>query len=192
MARVIPNPAAGSISGKIGSLVFVHRADGSVLVRHAPRQRNVFTAAELKSQHHFADAVAYLKRTKATPDVYGSYRQLARETHQRACDLAIADFLHAPEIRDIDTSGFTGQPGDKLLIHASDRTGVQEVRVLITDLSGSPFEEGGAVLDGEPDRWVYITQCRTGSEQLVLIQVMATDVAGNSVSRTVAITSPKL
>lgn len=192
MARVIPNPAAGSISGKIGNLVFVHRADGSVLVRKAPQPRSAFTAGELQSQHRFADAVAYIKRIKATPDVYGSYQHLAQETHQRACDLAMADFLNAPEIRDVDTSGFMGQPGNKLLIHASDHTGVQEVRVLITDLNGLPLEEGPAFLDDAPGRWVYSIQGRIVSEQFALIQITATDLAGNSVSRTVTAVLPKL
>src|SRR5579862_947953 len=155
MAHVIQNPVSGNIAGKIAGLVFVHHADGRTIVRRAPPIPTAFTTAQLKDQRRFAQAVAYFKRVRANPELYASYQQLARETHRRACDLAIADFLSSPEITQIDTAGFAGRPGDTLLIHAADQTAVREVRVAITDANGNLLEQGNAQRGGPLGLWVY-------------------------------------
>jgi hypothetical protein len=186
MAHVIQNPLSGNIAGKIADLVFVHRSDGRTVVRRAPPIPTAFSAPQLKDQRRFAQAVAYLKRVKANPELYANYQQLARETHRRACDLAIADFLNAPEITAIDLSGFRGGPGDKVLIHTSDQTGVKSVQVAITEVNGTLLEQGVAALEVAPGLWGYTIQSPVEPDQIVLIQVTALDLAGNSTSTTVA------
>jgi hypothetical protein len=186
MAHVIQNPLSGNIAGKIGGLVFVHRSDGRTVVRRAPPIPTTFSAPQLKDQRRFAQAVAYFKRVKTNPELYANYQQLARETHRRACDLAIADFLNAPEITQIDLSGFRGEPGDRVLIHTSDQTGVQSVQVAITNVNGTLLEQGVAALEAAPGLWRYTIQSPVEPDQIVLIQVTAADLAGNSTSTTVA------
>src|SRR6516162_10031526 len=106
MGKIIQNLPTGNTTGKVGDLVFVHCADGRILVRRAPVRQKPFRPLELEGQSHFALGVAYVRRLKANPDAYAAYKALGRELRKRACDLAIADFLNPPHITDIDLTHY--------------------------------------------------------------------------------------
>src|SRR5262249_4260028 len=133
MGKIIQSIPLGNIEGKLGDLVFVHCADGRILVRRAPAPRTEFTAAELRTQSGFRLAVAYVRKLKANPEAYAAYKSLARELRKRACDVAISDFLNPPDITDVDLAQYSGRAGEKLFIQAIDRTEVRSVTVTITD-----------------------------------------------------------
>ena len=53
MGKLIPNPAAGMIEGKVGELVYVRLADGSVVVRRRPVRQAPWTVKQVGTQVRF-------------------------------------------------------------------------------------------------------------------------------------------
>src|SRR5512133_1306634 len=101
MGKIRANNALGTVQGKIGELAFAHRQDGEILVRKAPVRMEPFTDNELKNQSRFARAVLFTRAAKANPALYAVYKQAAKILRQRACDLAMADFLSPPVIQNV-------------------------------------------------------------------------------------------
>jgi hypothetical protein len=188
MGKLRPNTSVGTIEGKVGELVFAHRADGRVIVRKAPVRTEPFTAAERDNQRRFARAVAYARRVKADAGRYAPYQQAAKAMRKRACDLAIADFLNPPEINDVDLSGYTGKPGETIRIKAIDDFEIQSVAVTISQLDGQELESGNALaqppVKGAPADWLYQTQAAV-APQTVAVRVTAEDRAGNRTNKLV-------
>jgi hypothetical protein len=167
----------------VGGLVYVHRADGTVIVRRAPRSHAPFTAAQKASQSRFAKAVRWLREIKTVPELYAPYRVAARISRKRACDIAMADFMHPPEVRDVDVSEFTGNAGQIIRVCALDDVAVGSVTVVLKDLNDSAIESGAAIPDPNGTLWTYVTQTRCAGIDAVAVEVTAVDRPGNSVAK---------
>jgi hypothetical protein len=182
MAKIIPNPAAGELSGPIGDLVFVRYKPGKVIVRRRPVRASERTAPELANQQSFTASVAYAKNIWATrPDLRAKYEAAAREQGRQGFHLAKADFRHPPKVSDIDLSHYTGNPSETIRITAEDDFEVQTVGVAIRDLSGELIEQGAAVQ--EDGTWIYRSQARVPAGQTVVIETTAMDYPGHTASK---------
>ena len=71
-------------------------------------------------------------------------------------NVAVADWFHEPEIKDIDLSGWNGQAGQTIRIEAVDDVQVKQVTVVITDETGTVLEQGAAV-QADSLWWTYTT-----------------------------------
>lgn len=182
MAKVVPNPAVGLLSGKIGDLVFAKQKNGESVVRRSPVRKAGLRIGEVANQEAFADAVRYAKEVWANnPALRAKYNAVARSAGRQGFHLAKADFRVPPKIEDVDLSGVTGQVGDILRIVAVDNFEVVTVGVTICRLDGRQLESGLAVLAG--DVWNYRLQKEIPAGQTVRVTVTATDHPGHRVTK---------
>ena len=68
MAKLHSNKSVGDLQGTVGNLVYVHRADGTVVVRRIPPRPTGFTAPQKANRGRFAQAQLYVKRLEANPE----------------------------------------------------------------------------------------------------------------------------
>ena len=90
------------IEGKVGELVYVRLADGSVVVRRRPVRQAPWTVKQVGTQVRFRDAVAYAKSIADRPDLDLFYKTVAKIRRKRAWHLAVADFMKPPSLRTVE------------------------------------------------------------------------------------------
>lgn len=158
MAKSKNNIIIEGLSGKIGNLVFRRRKnDGKIFVSVSPSLHRVGPTEEKKKMNDkFKRAVLYGKSVIANSEIKALYAQRI-SGGQTAFNLAVADFLNAPVIEEIDVSNYTGKAGSVIRIKAIDNFKVASVSVRITDADGTQLEVGEAVMDkGDELYWLYI------------------------------------
>jgi hypothetical protein len=180
MARSKSNIVIEGLSGKIGNLVFRRRKkDGKVFVSAAPSPHKVGpTEAKKKVNDKFQQAVMYGKSVVANPYLKSLYAQKA-SGGQTAFNVAVADYLNAPTIVEIDLNNYTGQVGSVVQIKAIDNFKVAGIQVIIKGANGVLLESGEAVENIENEFWTY-----TATEQNSLlggtrVTVIASDLPQN-------------
>jgi len=146
---------ARGLSGAVGEQ-FVIRKDkaGRTIVGNIPTfdENRQFSEAQQAQQEAFREASAYAQSAKDQE----VYVKKAEGTPMHPRNVAMADWFHAPEIKDIDLSGWTGQAGQTICIEAIDDVQVKQVTVVITDETGAVLEQGAAV-SGNDGWWNYTT-----------------------------------
>ena len=75
MAKLDPNTVVGILRGKLGNLVFVPAADGSVIVKHRPTRKAAFSSAQTANQGRFGRAAAYVNTPDSSPSSMRSTRR---------------------------------------------------------------------------------------------------------------------
>lgn len=181
MATLTANTVIGILHGRMGNLVFAQAPNGRVIVRRSPIRKAPATSGELLNRSKFAASVAYLKGVILTPGLYEAYRRQARLKNKRPCDLAISDFHHPPEIRDIEMGAYKGRAGDPIKVEAVDDFHVEEVFVTLARLDREVIELGPAVPDDV--HWVYRAQTNIALPQTVVVHATVADYAGNMVTK---------
>ena len=183
MAKSAKNIAIEGFSGMIANLVFrTRKADGKVFISHRPSgHKKPLPAGQKKTMLRFQEAVIYGKVTLADPTKKAAYAKKALPG-QTAYNVAIADYLNAPDIEEVDLSNFTGKPGSKIIIKATDDFEVIKVCVHIADGNGIVIEEGDAVKDTE-DNWIYTAVTDNDSISGDKITITAYDNPGNNAKK---------
>ncbi len=175
MAKVRNNIVIKGLSGSLGDqLVIKQDKAGRTIVSMSPADdpNRVFSEAQLDRQAKFRDATVYAKGAKNQ----AVYTDKAEGTPQTPYNVAIADWFHAPEIREIDVSAWNGAAGEVIRVQAVDDVQVTQVNVLITDSDGVALEQGAAVqTDGL--WWQYTTTATAPDEARVV--VTARDLPGH-------------
>jgi hypothetical protein len=188
MGMLDPNDALGALRGKVGGLIFSKRADGRIVVRAAPGAVAAPSEAQLANRNRFGRGSAYVRGLKAQPEAYAIYKHAGKQRRKRACDLAVADALKPPELRDIDVSGYTGKAGEIIRMEAVDDFEVASITVVIADINGVVLEQGVAARDSKdarPARWLYVTTAELPAGELAIVHVSASDHPGNCTTKTV-------
>ncbi len=93
--------------------------------------------------------------------------------------VAVADFLKAPSIEQVNLSAYTGQPGDTIRIRVIDDFAVKSVVVRITNGDGSLVEEGEAHPDAINFEWIYTATATNSNLDGDKIEIIASDTPGN-------------
>ena len=179
MATSNNNIITHGLSGKIGDMLVFTQRGGKTIVGKVPDKSKVaFTEKQKKVTLKFQEAVFYAKNALNDVPTKEAYTNEAK-VGQSAYNVAVADFFNAPEIDSVDFTLYTGQPGEKILVRATDDFQVKQVTVAIYNSDGSLVEKGDAQLDSTGLRWEYLTT--TINEQLSgdKIVVQATDLPGN-------------
>jgi hypothetical protein len=94
--------------------------------------------------------------------------------------VAVADFLNAPDIENVDVSGYKGQPGDTIRVRVTDDFAVTWVSVRITNSDGSLVEETAAQ-SSDGYEWTCTATQTNDSLEGDKIEVFASDTPGNYV-----------
>jgi hypothetical protein len=123
MAKVGKNIIITGLSGSLGDqLVIKMGKGGQTVISTSPKfpEGREFTAAQTAQQQRFSEAAAYAKDAAKQEPLYA---EKAAGTAHSAYNVALADFLHAPEILEVDVSGYTGQVGQTIRARAGRREG---------------------------------------------------------------------
>lgn len=175
MAKVRNNVVVRGLSGSFGDqmIIKIDKA-GRTIVSNKPEfdEDRVFTPAQQAQQEKFREASVYAKDAKDLE----VYAEKAEGTPMHPYNVALADWLHAPEIKDINLSAWTGEVGQAIRIQAMDDVEVKQVSVVITDEEGAVLERGMATADNG-DWWTYRTTATASGNPKVL--VAAEDLPGH-------------
>ncbi|MFT3739093.1 MAG: hypothetical protein QM786_10065 [Breznakibacter sp.] len=187
MAKVGENIVTTGFSGKLGNLIVFSNRAGKTIVSTAPKKRKAEpTEAQEKHRLKFQEAILYSQNANADPTIKALYKTSAKEG-QTAHNVAVADFLNAPSINEIDVSKYTGQPDSYIQIRAIDDFNVKEVSVAIQNADGSEVESGMATLQPGSIWWRYTATAANQSLSGDKIIVRATDIPGNLTQQTAEI-----
>ena len=182
MAKVRNNLVVHGLSGMIGKQVVIRRQkNGEYTVAAAPGPSSRELSDAQKAHHErFRQAITFAKGAQKASE----YRTVADSRNQSPFNVAVADFLHPPEIQQIDLSAYKGAPGESISITATDDVIVKTVGVLIATEDGTLVEKGSAVRSSSnPNQWMY-TATANAPASSVKIVVDVADLAGQVTEQT--------
>ncbi|GAB4335109.1 MAG: hypothetical protein Kow0037_14510 [Calditrichia bacterium] len=155
MAKAGKNLILHGVSGKLGDQIVIRQVGGETILSQAPGKREAEpTAAQAAHRQRFQQAIIYGKRVMGDADLRAEYESRA-EGLKSAFNVAVADFMHAPQIEEIDLTQYGGNSGDTIRIRAVDDFKVTAAHVAIYNTDGSLVEEGEAVQQENGLDWVY-------------------------------------
>jgi hypothetical protein len=176
MAKSKNNVITYGLSGKIGDLLVFRQIDGKTVVSKMPQQSGKASAKQKAQRKRFQQAVIYGKAATESPETGELYKKAAKKG-LKPMNVAVADFLNAPDIEHIDLSGYAGMAGNLIRITASDDFMVKTVSVKIINQSGT-IEEGNAT-QSEGLQWLYMATQANENLETTKIIVSASDMPGN-------------
>lgn len=179
MAKVNGNLFLNRLSGSLGDQLIVKKGRGGrtiICAKPTFREDREFSPAQLARQQAFREAAAYARTQKHNP----IYIEKAEGTGKCSYNVAIGDYLHPPQILEVDLSGWIGDGGQVLRIRAQDDVQVNQVTVTITDKAGNMVEQGEAVEVGAL-WWEYTTTAMVSGNAKVTVRVL--DLPGRATER---------
>lgn len=142
-----------------------------------PQTTKKATEQQLQQRRRFQRAVLYGQSVLANPEAKDLYDSIKGKV---AFNVAVANFLYAPDIESIDLTNYTGQPNDKIAVTIIDDFMVKQVIVSIINKDGSLVEKGNTEPDTNGHVWTYtVTQVNENLEG-DRIEVIASDTPGNT------------
>ena len=184
MAKQTRNVVTHGLSGKIGDLLVFRQVAGKTVVGKIPQTSKEPSEQQLEQRRKFQQAVLYAKSAAADPAMDAAYKKAAKRG-QTGYNVAVADFFHAPDILNIDVTGYTGAPGDVIRIQVSDDFRVKEVKVTISNADGTLVEEGNATTDAIGYVWTYTATSANDTLEGDRIEISVSDIPGNKTQNTV-------
>ncbi|MBU1661925.1 MAG: hypothetical protein KKD28_10700 [Chloroflexi bacterium] len=188
MAKVKGNLMMARLSGSLGDQFIVKRGRGGrTIVCKKPtfQEDREFSPAQLARQQAFREAAAYARTQKGNP----VYIEKAEGTAKCSYNVAIADYLHPPQILEINLSGWVNGDGGTIRVRAQDDVRVEGVKVTISDETGAFLEEGQATEMGAL-WWEYSTAHAAANNMHVTVS--AKDLPGHVTERTELKGHPKV
>jgi len=180
MAKVAKNLVLHGASGKLGDQIVIRQWKGQTVLAVAPGPRETQpSAAQAAQRARFQQAVLYGKQILADPDRKAEYQAAAEGTTRSAYNVAVADFLHAPDIDEIDVTGYAGHAGDTIRVRVTDDFKAAQVWVGIYNADGSLVEEGQAVQQANGIDWIYTATQENSDTSGDRILIRASDQPGN-------------
>ncbi|TGE28178.1 hypothetical protein [Hymenobacter metallicola] len=185
MARVNNNIITQGLSGTLGGTLVFRQSGNRTIVSTAPRETDREPSPkQLAHQQRFQEAALYAKAQLATPEGKAEYEAARDENNNSAYAIAVADFMQAPDIRELDLSNYAGKVGDTMRARVTDNFKVVGVTVRIENGDGSLVEEGPAVQQPNAVDWVFTAKKANTSLEGDKITFRATDKPGNPTTET--------
>ena len=177
MAKSKNNVLTHGLSGKIGGLMVFRQLDGQTVVSAPPKQGKSPSVKQKAQRRRFQEAIFYAKEAMATPELAELYATGSKKG-KKPYNVAVADFLNAPDIDEVDLSAYHGAAGDTIKVNASDDFAVKSVTVKIVNALGETVEEGEAV-HKIGSMWIYTAITEINNLANSKIIVSAADIPGN-------------
>ena len=179
MAKVGRNLVLFGLSGSIGDqIVISQRKSGTVISQSPPERDTEPTEAQRAHQARFQQAVIYAKVQLDDPASKAEYSAKAVKGRS-AYNIAVADFLQAPAIDEIDLTNYNGAIGNTIRVRVVDDFKVQQVNVAIHNSDATLVEQGNAVQLPTKVDWLYTATAQNTALSGDRIAVTATDKPGN-------------
>ena len=167
-------------SGRFGNLIFRRWGKKTVISMVPDYSHRKWSKAQKENRKRFRDAMAYSRKTLADPEMRRYYRKRAKGM-QTVWNVAVADYMKKPEIREVDLSGYRGRKGDTIRVTAHDNYRVAAVIVTILKAQGLELESGLAVEMLSKGCWIYKVTAPVPGWETGRIVVRVTDSPGNTV-----------
>jgi len=185
MARVSNNIITQGLSGTIGGTLVFRQVGGRTIVSAAPREsEKTPTPGQQAQQERFQMAAFYAKAQLADPAGKAEYEAARTDEQRSAYTIAVADFMQAPDIHEVDLSSYQGRAGDTIRVRVTDNFKVLSVTVSIENGDGSAVEQGAAVKAVNGIDWLFTATQANASLAGDKITVRATDKPGNLAAET--------
>lgn len=178
MAKVGDNIVTTGLSGKLGNLIVFRNRGGQTIVATAPKKQEEWSEAQKQHRLRFQEAVLYAKNSITDEVKKEAYKASAKEG-ETAYNVAVADFLNAPDINEVDISHYTGQPASYIQVRAVDDFNVAEVFVTVLNADGTQVEHGQATLQQGTTWWRYTATATNESVDGDKIIIRVSDTPGN-------------
>ena len=179
MATTENNYVTHGLRGQVGGLFVFKTVNGKTIVAAPPRKsHHEPTEKQLKQQNLFQEAAIYGKTVMVTPKLSALYKTAVPQGGS-VYKVALADFLNAPKINEIDVSNYVGNPGNTIRIRAIDDFMVANVEVTIYNVEGSIVESGQAIKEANGVDWLFTVTVKNDSLTGDKIVVRAFDITGN-------------
>jgi hypothetical protein len=179
MAESKNNIVTHGLSGLVGDMLVFRNHAGKTIVSAKPKERTgELSEAQKMQQGRFQEAILYGKSVLADATLKAEYKAAAPEG-VTAYNVAVGDFLHAPNIKSVDVSKYTGKPGETIEMEISDDFRVADVKVAIYNPDGSVVEQGNAKQQPNSLKWVYTATAANDSLSGDKIVIRAYDLPGN-------------
>jgi hypothetical protein len=178
MAESKNNVVTRGLTGKIDMLVFRQRGNKTIVSKANRKSSKPLSDAQKAVNQKFQQAVLYGKSVIANPTSKQDYEDAAVE-NQSAYNVAIADYFNAPNIEEINVSGYNGNVGSKIVVKATDDFYVHHVHIKIENGDGTLVEEGDAVADNINLNFTYTATTLNPSLSGDKITVTVFDNPGN-------------
>jgi hypothetical protein len=130
-------------------------------------------------QLHLQQAMIYAKSQMLQEESKEVYDAMVKNEDQTAYTIAVADFLNAPDIQEVDLTNYSGKIGDTIRVRATDDFKVAQVIVSIIDVDGSVVESGDAIQQGDSNDWIYYITAHNLDFDGDKIVIQASDLPGN-------------
>ena len=178
------NALTQGLSGKVTGLVFRQNANGTVSVGDAPRPSSKApTAGMLAQRQRFQQAAFYGRAVQQDPAQKAAYETGVDANTQSAYTVAVADYLNAPNIQNVDFTAYRGTIGDAIVIQATDDFAIHHVHVRIQRPDGTVVEEGDATADADGYTFRYAATVKNSTFAGNKVIVSAYDNPGNETTQ---------
>jgi len=179
MASTENNYVTHGLRGQVGELFVFKLVNGRTIVAAPPHKpRNEPTEKQQKQRELFQEAAIYGKTVTVTPELKAMYETSVPEGGS-VYKVALADFMNAPEIKEVDVTKYVGDPGNTIRIRATDDFMVKMVDVTITSEDGSLIESGEAIKQANGLDWLFTASVKNDSPTGDKIVIRAMDLPGN-------------
>ena len=147
-----------------------------------PGPRAPLSPAQQAHLDRMYQAQLYARAQLRDPAAKARYATGIDQRRTSAYTVAIADFMNPPVITALDAGRNHGQPGDVILVTATDDFAVAAVQLRLHDPAGQLLEEGPATR--QPDgRWCYTARTAHPAGPGTRLEAEARDHAGNVASK---------
>jgi hypothetical protein len=179
MAKSNNNVITHGLTGTIGDMLVFRQRAGKTIVSNIPhKSEKEPTAQQQAVRSRFQQAILYGKTITQNNTDKAAYGAVAAPG-QNAFNVAVADFFHAPDIQEINVSGYTGNKGEFILVKAMDDFMVVDVQVRIEDSNHNLVEQGSAIQESDGITWKYETTNPQGTVSGFKITVFVHDKPAN-------------
>ena len=111
--------------------------------------------------------------------MYASRSANGKDAYREASN----DFLRRPVIREIDTTGYRGNPGDRIGVVARDRIGLKTVDLELHAADGTLVESGSCVENLPSGKYIYTATTSIADISGMTVKVTVIDIPANEVTK---------
>lgn len=180
MAKILDNVLLRGLQGSIGKQIVIKVRNGKPYVAKHPPKRTGEIPSEKQTiaRQQFTRAQRFAQHVNKNAELKDFYTPHIR-SGQTILNVAYLDAFYPPVVHEIDSSSYTGIPGQFIYVKATDNFKVVSVYVKILDVFGRCFDEGEAARSDQSDTWVYATSEHNEFLGLISVIAVAKDLAGN-------------
>jgi len=166
-------------SGKLGNQISLRNLRHCSVMAILPDASSKGPSAKQRAhQHLFKKASRYARSVYSDPFLKNIYEKKTSKS-LTVYKLALSDFLNPPVVHKIDSSGYKGKIGDKIMVDAVGRFSLRQIKITITGPNGKFIEEGNCILDTFHILWEYTATAEQSPLSSTTITATAYDYPGH-------------